>query len=170
MCIWQRLQRDCIEGILEYSRYWIKPCKIPSRNSKCHRQHSTLPPEHRAAERWGDYTSVAQLNVTQSTFRSWQSLILPRSVPPFTEPEGSLTFSQHSATGPYLQPEESSSHSHTLLPSGYFNIILAPSTPWSQKRHLPFSVLWAFIVPPMHVHPPSAMLLADNVRSYQSTS
>jgi len=45
--------------------------------------------------------------------------------PHFMEPEISLPFSQESASGPYLEPDASSPHPHSIFHSG----IILPSTP-----------------------------------------
>jgi len=44
------------------------------------------------------------------------------------EPEGSLLDSQGPTTGPYLEPDASSSHLHTLFPKIHPNIIFLTVT------------------------------------------
>jgi len=52
--------------------------------------------------------------------RSQQSLRQSTNYLPFIEPESTLPCSQHAATGPYPQPDESSPHLLTLFPQDPF--------------------------------------------------
>jgi len=71
------------------------------------------------------------------------------------EPEGSLPCSQDSATGPYPDPDESNPQPHTYFPKIHSNIIFPSAPSGLFSSGIPFKLLYAFLISPMHVTSPA---------------
>jgi len=92
--------------------------------------------------------AIHSLLYGSESLRTWQSLNWSRNSPPFTDPEGSLLWSQGLAIWPYPKPHESSPHLTPCFSKIHFYIILPSKSMYSPPppAGVPTKILYNFLI------------------------